>query len=186
MPILGIIASSFRSAAGPVGAYDSLATVTLSASTTSITFAGIPTGYKHLQLRLFAKDDRALNRDTALLRFNGDTASNYSQHTLYGDGSSAGATAGTSTTSIEVFRVSGNSSATNIFGAVVLDVLDYADTNKYKTSRALGGVDFNGSGEIWFTSGNWRSTAAVSSITLTPGNATNFLQYSSFALYGVN
>jgi hypothetical protein len=119
------------------------------------------------------------------MRFNSDSAANYSQHALYGDGATAAATASASTTSIELFRVSGNSSAANIFGAIVVDILDYADANKYKTSRALGGVDFNGSGEIWFTSGNWRSTTAISSITLTPGNATNFMQYSSFALYGI-
>jgi hypothetical protein len=119
------------------------------------------------------------------MQFNSDTAANYSWHGLTGDGASASATSGTSASFIELFPVSGNTSATNIFGAMVIDILDYADTNKYKTSRSLGGVDFNGSGEIWFNSGNWRNTTAVSTITLTPTNATNFMQYSSFALYGV-
>jgi molecular chaperone HtpG len=46
-PILGIIASSFRSAAGPDGAYDALATVTVpSGGLASITFAAIPNTYK--------------------------------------------------------------------------------------------------------------------------------------------
>jgi hypothetical protein len=47
MPNLGVIASSLSGHLvppydGPYGAYDALATVTLSASTASITFAGIP------------------------------------------------------------------------------------------------------------------------------------------------
>jgi hypothetical protein len=40
---------------GPFGAYDSLATVTLSADAASVTFAGIPSGYKHLQIRAIHK-----------------------------------------------------------------------------------------------------------------------------------
>jgi hypothetical protein len=165
--------------------YESIATTTLTGNQSSITFTGISSSYSHLQLRITGKDDRALNRDSVKMQFNSDTASNYSWHYLSGDGASAAASAGTSTSFIELFRVSGNSSAANIFGAMVVDVLDYANANKYKTSRALGGVDFNGSGEIFLTSGNWRNTAAVTSITLTPGNATNFMQYSSFALYGI-
>jgi hypothetical protein len=83
------------------------------------------------------------------------------------------------------YRASGNTSASNIFGAIILDFLDYADTNKFKTMRSLGGVDLNGAGEVNFYSGMYSSTNAISGITLAPGVGTNFLQYSSFALYGI-
>ena len=43
----------------------------------------------------------------------------------------------------------------------------------------------NGSGVVSFTSGNWRSTAAINTIRLF-GSGENTVQYSSFALYGVN
>jgi hypothetical protein len=51
-PILtGVIASGISGHLtppwSPEGAHDALATVTLSASAASITFAGIPSGYKH-------------------------------------------------------------------------------------------------------------------------------------------
>jgi hypothetical protein len=183
--MLNNIAALLGGALPEVGDYESIATTTLTGNQATITFSSIPSTYSHLQLRIFGKDDRALNRDSVKMQFNSDTAANYSWHYLLGDGSVAAATAGTSASFIELFRVSGNSSAANIFGAIVVDVLDYANANKYKTSRALGGVDFNGSGEVFLTSGSWRNTAAVSSITLTPGNATNFMQYSSFALYGI-
>ena len=92
MPILGIMASSFRSAAGPQGAYDALATVTVpSGGVASIEFAGIPTGYKHLQLRLLTRTNRADTNDFMTIRFNGDSGSNYAYHSLYGNGASAGA-----------------------------------------------------------------------------------------------
>ena len=69
-----------------------------------------------------------------------------------------------------------------IFGTFIVDILDYANTNKYKTMRALDGFDANGSGYAVLWSGNWRSTSAVSTITITGGT---FAQYSSFALYGI-
>ena len=185
MPILGIIASSFRSAAGPEGAYDALATVTLSASTASVTFAGIPSGYKHLQVRLIAKTDRALNRDGIKVTYNNDTSTSYVSHYLYGDGASAAAGYDSITTWSGIYRASGNSSASNIFGTIVYDILDYANTNKNKTGRYLGGVDLNGAGEIYLGSTLFTKTDAISSISFAPVIGTNFLQYSSFALYGV-
>lgn len=181
-PMLGIMASSFRSAAGPEGAYDSLATVTLSANTTSIEFAGIPSGYKHLQLRVFAKTNSANFYDTILVRFNSDTASNYSSHYLDGYNSTVSAAGAASTAFIQTYYIAGN--AANTFGVAVIDILDYSNTNKYKTTRSLAGVDVNTSGgAINFSSGAWRSTAAINSMTVY--NTNPFTQYSSFALYGV-
>lgn len=65
-----------------------------------------------------------------------------------------------------------------------MDVLDYKNTNKYKTSRFLSGYDANGSGVIMLNSELWMSTAAITSITI-DNTGSNFAQYSSFALYGV-
>ena len=46
------------------------------------------------------------------------------------------------------------------------------------------GIDLNGSGEVALWSGNWRSTAAINSVTvfLTAGS---FASGTSIALYGV-
>ena len=65
-----------------------------------------------------------------------------------------------------------------------------ANTNKYKTTRALSGFDVNGTvsgfgGRVGLTSGNWRSTSAITSVTFTVDNAANFSVNSKFALYGV-
>jgi hypothetical protein len=178
MPILGIMASS-RPAFELVGSYDSLATVTLSAATASITFSGIPSGYKHLQIRHISLTG-VLAGDVRL-QFNSDTSSNYSLHQIYGDGSAAAASGSANTTYIPI-GVSGN---TTYPGNGIVDILDYANTNKNKTTRSLHGVDVNGAGGyLFFTSGNWRNTNAVTSITLFI-NGYNINQYSSFALYGV-
>ena len=178
MPILGIIASSFRSAAGPEGAYDALATVTVpSGGAASIDFVGIPSGYKHLQIRGSANaGDVDLN-----MQFNADTSTNYNYHFLYGNGTSAVAGASTSSSSLASFYAS---TTANIFGAGVFDILDYANTNKFKTMRALTGVDTNGGILIVFRSGAWRSTSAITSIKIFPASG-SINQYSQFALYGI-
>ena len=190
MPILGIMASQISGHLfAPAGAYDSLATVTVpSGGVASITFAGIPSGYKHLQVRAIARSNRASTVDVVKLNLgNGsaDTAANYSWHQLYGTGSTAGAAAGASTSTIELPVISASSASTGIFGLMVLDILDYQSINKYKTVRGFAASDQNGSGELDFCSGSWRSTSSVDVVLLAPRTGTLFEQYSSFALYGV-
>ena len=170
----------------PQGAYDSLSTVTVGATAvSSITFAGIPNTYKHLQIRGILRNTSSnTGDDSVLLTVNSDTGANYATHRLTGNGSAAGAQSYTSGTAIvPYFNANGNSGA-NIFGAYVWDFLDYANTSKNKTVRLLGGVDFNGSGTVGLISGAWFNTAAINSLTFTSGSA-NFAQYSQFTLYGV-
>ena len=71
---------------------------------------------------------------------------------------------------------------TNVFNGGVIDILDYADTNKYKTARILCGADNNSAGEVGIFSGSWRNTAAITSIQI---NLANFTEGSKFALYGI-
>ena len=171
----------------PQGAYDALSTVTLSATTASVTFAGIPTGYKHLQVRVLAKSTRTSSvLSSTPITFNGDSGTNYVTHDVQGNGSSASASGATSQTSIDVGRIAGNTGATNVFGFEIIDILDYADTSKNKTIRMLNGFDNNGSGVVALCSGLWRNTSAITSITFgTPYDATGYMQYSQFTLYGV-
>ena len=169
------------------GSYDALATYTVpSGGVSSITFAGLPNTYSHLQIRSIAKTDRAESDDVVTVTFNSDTSANYSWHMLRGNGSVAAASAGTSTSNIEInYGATGNSGATNIFAGSVIDILDYASASKYKTTRTLNGMDLNGSGWIYLHSGSWRSLSPITSITLDQRYGSNFLQYTQFAIYGV-
>lgn len=164
----------------PNGAYDALATVTVGATNVStIDFAGIPAGYKHLQLRYIQRTNTGGVINTTM-QFNGDTAANYSWHGLYGDGASALAqgTGG----AVHIFTGVASSTA-NTFAVGVVDILDYANTTKNKTVRTLCGADWNGSGYSVMYSGNWRSTNPITSISFSFGNAAT--QYTTYALYGV-
>lgn len=171
----------------PQGAYDALSTVTLSTTTASIEFTGIPTEYKHLQIRLMARSNRsAVVNDSFHLQFNSDSGSTYDDHYLIGDGSSAVAGAETSVTNMSFYRIAGAGAGTNTFGVSVIDILDYKNTNKYKTVRGLSGIDNNGDGRVSLGSGLWRNTAAITSIKLFPNNgSSSFVQYSQFTLYGI-
>lgn len=170
----------------PAGAYESIATITVpSGGAASISFIGIPQTYAHLQLRFFAGTNRSapIYRDSYKIQYNSDTAGNYSNHELYGDGSSAGAGSGTSQT----YLLGGTIGAGGYFGVSIADILEYSNTNIYKTNRCLSGVSDNtgGYGLVDFRSGNWRSTSAITSITLTTGVGTAFTQYTQAALYGI-
>lgn len=191
MPILGIMASQISGHLwAPEGAYDSLATVTVpSGGAASITFAGIPTGYKHLQIRALARNNDAsggLNFMRAKLNSDA-TSGNYRGHYLYGSGSSASAgdVAGAAS-GLPCGYSAGNTNTASTFAVTVLDILDYANTSKNKTTRALTGADFNDtSGGLTFVSGLYISTNAITSIEIVSSVGTGFIQYSSFALYGV-
>lgn len=176
--LLGTIASSVQKAST---AFESIATITPSGVST-ITFSSIPGTYQHLQVRAIAKRDTGTTGGSSNLRFNGDTGSNYTRHFLRGSGSAASAGGSTSQTSIECFEHTGNDPVNSIMGVLILDVLDYASTSKYKTVRTISGNDNNGSGNIYLTSGLWLSTSAVTSLTLF--TTANYLN-STFALYGI-
>jgi hypothetical protein len=191
-PILGIFASQGRVASN---SYESIQTVTVGAGGSgTVTFSSIPSTYKHLQIRLINQTNRTtFNTSSFYFRFNGDTGSNYSIHTLQSDPASpsSSALAGGLSSQTAIYDLSTSSNvAANVFGASVIDILDYANTNKNKTIRAISGADTNGAasgyaGWIGFSSGAWYNTAAVTSITFTPQFGTLFNQYSTFALYGI-
>ena len=176
-------------------AYESISTVTVgSGGSASITFSSIPQTYKHLQIRTIATTpgvDGIYEKAT----FNGDTGSNYSWHMLIGRPDltpTALTDVGTSQTHIRLFVWGGGpygSGTTGYPAAGIADILDYTNTNKYTTTRGLGGGDSNSTvSSVGLASGSWRNTDAITSITLTAfsaGSASTFAQYSSFALYGI-
>ena len=182
MPIFGITASSNQTT--KLTDFFQIATTTLSSAQANITFSSISQEYTHLQIRAIARAADATTDYNIHAQFNTDTANNYSYHYLYGTGSAAASGSGTSTVETLVGRITGANSSANIFGITVIDILDYVNTNKFKTVRTLTGHDQNGSGSVWLMSSNWRSTSAINSIKLYPASG-NFAANSSFQLYGV-
>jgi hypothetical protein len=186
-PILGIWASQNYTRYSLPTSYESIATTTVGAGgSASVEFTSIPSTYTHLQVRAIAKNaSTSTGYDFLFVQFNSDTASNYNTHYLEGNGTSALSAAATSTAYVYAGNCSrSNASYTSMFASSVIDILDYKNTNKFKTIRSLAGIDYNGSGGVDFQSGAWRSTSAITSIKLYVGGA-NLSQYSHFALYGI-
>ena len=191
MPNLGIIASQISGHLwAPSNSYDSIATYTGSGAS-SVTFSSIPSTYRHLQLRLLVRMASGTGgTDNMAMQFNSDTTNtNYASHSLRGSGTSAVAESYTTSYPIILRDVVPRDGLTaSVYGALVIDILDYASTNKNKTVRTLSGNDSNGAGTIAFTSGLWMNSAsAISSIKLYDydNSGYNFASNCSFALYGV-
>ena len=195
--MLNTILGSFSTGVAPsANSYESIASVTVgSGGSSTITFSSIPATYTHLQIRGIAQTNRGTySVDNMFITFNSDTASNYSMHYIFGGYTSSPMVesgSSTSATKILTYMISTSVPGTTFTG-VVMDILDYANTNKYKTARILNGFDVNGTagtgsygGTVNFCSGLWRSTSAITSITFAPQEGTNFAQYSQFALYGI-
>lgn len=187
-PILGIYASQISGHLfAPSGAYDSIATTTVGAGgAASITFSSIPSTYTHLQLRFIARGTSDLAR--VAIRINNDNTSNYSLHYLFGSGTSAGNGGTGGASMLDLTTIPTSTDTANAFGAAVVDILDYTNTNKIKPIRSLGGSEMNTSGgySIMY-SGIWNATPAINRIDIIPGSVGggNIAQYSQFALYGI-
>jgi hypothetical protein len=178
-------------AAVVAGSYESIATTTVGvAGQSTVSFTAIAGTYKHLQVRYIARNSGTGDNFVALKWiFNSDATAVYSNHYIYGQGSVTGSAATSSVSSAGgdglIGMIKDNAAGyTNMFAAGVLDILDYANTNKYKTCRLLWGEDLNGSGRIALQSANWQKTAAITQIDFSCATG-NFVQYSQFALYGI-
>jgi hypothetical protein len=185
MPILGIMASQI-SGHLETNSYESIATVTVSTPVSTITFSSIPSGFKHLQIRAICRTSNATTLDDTTMRFNSDSTTNYRTHQIRGDGASATAADLGAASYAAPFPVPGTSINASTFGVAVFDILDYTNTNKYKTVRSLTGADANGSGNIFLRSSLWLSTSAITQIDFQwQLGAYTAPQYSQFALYGI-
>jgi hypothetical protein len=170
-----------------VGAMEPISAITLTGAQSSISFNNIPGTYMHLQIRGIARGTNgSTGADSGLITFNNDLAANYAIHRIWGNGSSASSDGFANINDVSFASLLRSGNTANCFGTFVIDVLDYCNTNKFKTMRALNGWDANGSGEIWFQSGHWRNTNAISTLRIAAGGSgNNFAANSMFALYGV-
>lgn len=199
-PILGIYASSISPSLN-ASSYYSIATVTVTSGTqSSITFSSIPQTYKHLEIRSIGHSNSGNYGPGGISAyFNSDTnyAGNYYNHYLEGGSPasgvySGGGAANSNQKGLSLGYYTGGAANSALMGAGVATILDYSNTNKYKTTRFLGGADFNGTtgsptsaGYVEYDSGLWMSTAAITSITLTCYSTESFTANTQIALYGI-
>lgn len=178
MPLspLGIFAKPLMA-----GSFESIASATGTGSSGTITFSSIPSTYQHLQIRYMFQTVVAGN--AMYLTFNNDTAANYVQQRLYGNGSTTTVGASTAQSRISVdSQATGPTATSPVVG--IIDIQNYGSTTQNKTLRALAGIDANGSGDANLISGLWLSTSAVNRIDLTLGSS-SYTTSTVIALYGI-
>lgn len=161
----------------------------LSGAVASVTFSDISQGYSHLTLVCQARTSVAAETDVILLRFNGDTGSNYDAQVFSViDGTLLGV-AGRAATSIGLGRCEGANSRASNFSPTQAKIFGYSLTDREKWLQALsasfGDVSADADLREEYRTGRWRSTAAITSITLLPNTGPNFVAGSEFQLYGV-
>lgn len=184
-----------RSSGGSSGGGGAVALVAanvLAAPAASVTFSGIAAAYNHLKLVVVAASAYAAEYDDLLFTFNGDTGAHYDTvaSIIFGGNAilnyqpAAGPAFGNT-----YLQVPGASATAHTPGMVEIEVPCYALTTFNKIVKVRSGfLDLPTSGNdqcntvFW---GQWRSTAAVTSVTFTTSNAANFITGSAFYLYGI-
>lgn len=163
--------------------YEPIATTTLGSATGTITFSSIPSTYTDLRLVITGTMTAGGYLPTFI--FNSDTATNYSYTELYGQGSSAASLRGS--TSAYIWLGNGGAWSDTVPSFNTIDIFSYAGST-YKTCLYTYLEDRNGSGYVGNGVGLWRSTAAITTLTLrgwTNGTTALFFAGTIATLYGI-
>lgn len=160
-------------AAGPT--YEPITVVTASGSSSSqLVMSSIPSTYTNLVLVI--NSGQATADGFYSVRFNGDTGSNYSNTQIVGNGSTVTTNRNTSQTQGYIHSTAEGSLA----DTVIVNIPNYQNTNVFKSILSRGN---SVSYRVVTSISLWRSTAAITSITVLGGS--NILSGSTFTLYGI-
>ena len=159
-----------------------IATVVVgSGGASSIEFANIPQSYTDLVLKLSIRSSQSgAIADYGKVLFNGSTTS-YSYKDVYGNGSSAASTGGTTTL---LMTYQGNAGTANVFGNNEIYIPNYISSNNKSFSIDQVVENNAATGYNTLTAGLWSNTSPITSIALSPASGT-WQQYSSATLYGI-
>jgi hypothetical protein len=162
----------------------------LSGSAASVSIASIPSSYDHLLLKVSARSDQSAHRDTLNCTVNGDTGTNYSRTHLFTGTSSPSSYRNSGGNKWHDFmELIGASAQAGTFSVGTLWLPNYAGTTGYKQGFASSATTQNSNTDYQWGLQNvallWSSTAAINQLTFDQQTGPNFVQYSTFTLYGV-
>ena len=161
-------------------------TVTLTGDQASVTFSGIPATFEHLQVRCATRAAGASAGMAFYIELNGSAGTAYSTHEIAGGTTTVYGLRLTGQAKIWVFNgTHGTTVDANELAPLIMDVMDYANTNKNTTVQLLHGsaTTLAGNQRVTFGSGLWDDTAAIPSIKFTPSSG-DLVTGSTFTLYG--
>jgi hypothetical protein len=156
--------------------YEKIATTTLGTTAASITFSSIAATYTDLTVILVGKGGAG---GDLYIDFNGDTATNYSQTRINGNGSTVTSNRLTNQTGLRF----SNGLVSTQPQFYTIDIFSYAGST-YKTALGTMSEDRNGSGGVARYVGLWRSTSAINQIVLSLSGDT-FAADTTATIYGI-
>ena len=161
--------------------YTPIATTTLANSTTlSVTFNSF-SGYTDLFLVYSTKSQGPYDFQGSYLTFNGDTGTNYSYTQITGDGSSAASSRQSNVSAIPSGLDIGTTQSGK-WSVNTMSIMNYSNTTTYKTTLSRK----NAQPSLTVASvGLWRSTSAITSLTISRDDTNGFTTGSTFTLYGI-
>lgn len=160
-----------------------LGSTILAGSLASITIT-IPSGFNHLHAVWTGRSDSATTAVSADLRLNGDSGSNYLWQTNETHNtSSTPAQSGAATSLMIIGAMPAASATANYFGEGSFTVGGVSGATFKVTSGHSSAYVTTTSSYVGVYSGQWLSTAVVTSVTLLP-NAGNLVAGSSMSIYG--
>jgi hypothetical protein len=166
--------------------YEPIATTTLGSSSTAVTFSSISQSYTDLRIICNVNGVAGSGDYRVGLRFNSDTATNYSITSLLGNGTTASSTRETSRPFIDN-SISIPEDSSGEFGIANYDIMNYSNSSTYKTVLFRQGtvsttpVNQGSSAAV----GLWRNTAAITSVTVVSITANPLAAGSNFTIYGI-
>lgn len=159
--------------------YNVIASQTVSSPAATIDFTSIPSTYTDLVLRMALRTSLDTNDDDVNIRFNSDTGANYGWSRWASFSGSSTASNNNSATQLRIGNVSGGASRPALV-PVQFDIFSYANTSVFKSTLSQSGNAYR-IGELF--AGQWRSTTAISSISVFLGG--NVQTGSKLTLFGI-
>jgi hypothetical protein len=165
-----------------------ISTVTVgSGGSNNLTFSSIPATFTDLYVNFSLRSAFSVSGQTGsvIFRFNGDTASNYSERRLEGTGSST-LSSSASGGEIAYNGVPNNNATANTFGNGNLYIPNYASaTAKSLSFDSVTETNATTTVGLFLVAGRWNNTAAITSLAIINGNGTTFMENSTASLYGI-
>lgn len=161
-----------------------LADVLYAADAGSCTISGIPNAFKELELTISGSGSDSANHGTYIW-FNGDTGANYDYELMQVNGTTVAQLGANGATSIQVGQTIGSGYAAAAQGLNKVRIARYSETSYYTTVE-FGG--YSGDSTVGnqfgdFGGGIYKQTAAITSVTVSPGVG-NWQTGSRFRLIG--
>jgi len=162
--------------------FELISSYTATGSVSTISFTSIPATYTDLVILLSGRVDDTFGNpwyDT-YLKVNSTAGTS---RDLYGTGNAA---ASGTDSEIRILGIPSSGATASVFSNVTIYIPNYASTTTYKSISIDSVSENNATGSMaQLAAGLYSSNTAISSLTIDPYSAANFVIYSTAYLYGI-